>query len=91
MGEAEWSRRSDSNGQPSAYEALAPPLSYAGLYSTNTQIMIIVAHVLLCATIIMVPRVRIELTTPAFSGPRSTTELPRHNPKTTDDKISQEQ
>jgi hypothetical protein len=26
----------------------------------------------------MVPRARIELATPAFSGPRSTSELPRH-------------
>ena len=29
----------------------------------------------------MVPRGRIELPTPAFSGPRSTGELPRHRHK----------
>ena len=31
-----------------------------------------------CWAILVVPRARIGLATPAFSGPRSTNELPRH-------------
>ena len=81
----------DLNHRPELYESPALPAELRQhIWSFYTAVYIITLHFLAPFGIRwgistykgknrMVPRVRIELTTPAFSGPRSTTELPRHH------------